>query len=65
MWDKNEKKAYELYTAGGYDLICYSIEEGKLKCDKWVFCESCEAESPIYKNDCLCCGTPYKESEEK
>ena len=63
MWDKNEKKAYELYTAGGYDLICYSIEEGKLKYDTWAYCEPCEWESSIYKNDCLVCGTPCKESE--
>ena len=51
MWDKNEKEAYELYTQGGYDLICYSIEKGKLKYDKWGYCEPCELESPIYKND--------------
>lgn len=63
MWDKNEKEAYELYTQGGYDLICYSIEKGKLKYDKWGYCEPCELESPIYKNDCLVCGTQYKESE--
>ena len=31
MWDKNEKEAYELYTQGGYDLICYSIKKGKGK----------------------------------
>ena len=61
--DTNEKQAYKLYTQGGQGLVYDYVNEGKLKYDKWGYCEPCEWESPIYRGDCLVCGSIYKESE--
>jgi len=57
--DKNEKKAYKYYESGGCHAVIDACNGGKLKYDKYGFCEPCETEQPIYDNACLVCGTDY------
>jgi len=62
-------KGYELYTQVGTSswkrwwsrqgFVYDYINEGKLKYDKWGYCEPCECTSPIYRESCLVCGSIF------
>lgn len=56
----NDKKAYKLYTKGGYSLVIEACNNSKLKYDKYSFCNPCDAKQPIYNYSCLVCGTSSK-----
>ena len=60
---ENYTKAYKLYEKGGASAVIDACSDGRLKYDKWGYCNPCETNQPIYESSCLVCGTIHQEKK--
>jgi len=52
------QKANRIYEKKGADGVYDAVNDGFIRCESWNFCIPCDTETPILRDECLCCGTP-------
>lgn len=51
------QKAETIYARLGPSGVYDAANEGILPYDKWVYCQPCDTETPLFEGLCLVCGT--------
>jgi hypothetical protein len=59
----NYEKAYEIYEKGGQYAVYDAVKHGTLWASGWKLCLPCEDITPFEFNNCLICGTQWRNYE--